>query len=409
MTLNDLATLVCTKVNQNEPEDLAACKLFAGKRYEMIWNDQLWKDSIIDWTYTLPAAGTTYTVNSIWLPTRQHLILPATFDKVLAVRTDTRKLNIQSAEVYYRADYDVFQNQGMMVEYLVLPPAVWEFDLVQAVQLQIAAGDNGKAANVDMLEADGSTVARTALALVGTPPGVNFFDRGFRADAITKIATLSAVSVNAGPLLTNSATLPHLFTFYDVNNNVLLTITLQVGGFVQVPANSTQYSYDATAKTALPTAAQQGGNITATSGGFLGPGQEILNFGISVNGTLIYTLQPGDLAAVRRQRIALIGSIDVPAPTIRVLGKSKPNTFTGDNDSTALSGVDNCLLAIVEYDMLKRERQYAKAQSVLAEFQLLLDQLKQQEVVQTAHQKQIKPEDGYGNPYDLWAHPPLTF
>src|SRR5205823_15065429 len=107
MQLSDIANVVCTKLNQLEVEDTAAAKLFAARRYEMIWQDQLWKDSVIDWTYTLPAVGTPYLSTSQWLPTKQILILPAAFDKVLAVRTGSRRMNVQSEEIFFRSDVDV--------------------------------------------------------------------------------------------------------------------------------------------------------------------------------------------------------------------------------------------------------------------------------------------------------------
>lgn len=408
MTLSDLATLVCTKINQNEDEDLAACKLFLQRRYEMIWQDQLWKDSLIDWTYTLPDAGAAYAPDSIWLPTKQRLILPVQFDRVIAVRTDTRSLNVQTPEIFYRTNFDSFQNQGTMLDFLCLPPCVWEFDFANIISLHYAGLSAAVNITADILEADGATVTRSTASLSagGSEHNNNYtVDTGSRIDSFSKQASSQQILIGAGPTLLNSCatTGSHTFTFYDASSTLLQTSTVAYGDEVMYPYLATQFKIDGGVSVAITGATTFAGVITITDIGIF------QTAAYADRAVTAVTLKTTDLVAPRRQRIQIVGAIDTPAPTIRVLGKSKPNTFTDDNDSTALTGVDNCLLAVAEYDMLKRERQYAKAQSVMQEFQLLLGQLKQQEVVQMANNKRIIPEDGYGNPYDMYSHPPLSF
>jgi hypothetical protein len=64
-------------------------------------------------------------------------------------------------------------------------------------------------------------------------------------------------------------------------------------------------------------------------------------------------------------RIKLIPTPD-DAGTLYVLGKLKWVEL-GDSDSPALNSADNALLSYAEHDMLKRARQYGKAQVMLQE------------------------------------------
>jgi len=66
-------------------------------------------------------------------------------------------------------------------------------------------------------------------------------------------------------------------------------------------------------------------------------------------------------------RIKLIPTPD-KAGTLYVLGKLKWVELA-DSDSPALNGADNALMAYAEHDMLKRARQYGKAQAMLMEAQ----------------------------------------
>jgi hypothetical protein len=110
----------------------------------------------------------------------------------------------------------------------------------------------------------------------------------------------------------------------------------------------------------------------------------------------VISLQAADTAAKLRQRIRLIQIPDA-SMTLRVLGKRTAPSFSNDLDVPALSGVENCLLAFAQGDMLQRERHYAKANALYQEAQILLGQLKEQEVVQQAHNMRIIPEGGYGD------------
>lgn len=311
MTLLDMANFVCSKVNQTEAEDVLACKGFLQRRFEMLWSDQLWKDSLFEYTQTLSSSG--YLVTSTWLPVKKILLLPTAITRVVAVRTNTRKLDVERSETFYRSDFDSFAGQGATAQYRLLPPVVWEMDVVQAVRFY-AGDDTGTAMVLTYLASDGVTITRWNDVL----QGYNTFNFS-RVDRWSKAASAGAIT----------------------------TINFSDDGF-----------------------------------GF---------------GSSVISLGAAETNALTRQRIHLLGTVPEGA-VIRVLGKTKAPLFTADGDEPGLTGVENCLLAFVQGDMLQRERQYGKAQALQQEGALLLEQLKGQEVVQQSHNQRIVPEGGYGCP-----------
>lgn len=140
MTFAEMVEFVTVKVNQTEAEDEAACESFLTLRHKMVWNDQLWKDSLCMFTQDIDMA-TAYTASSTWLPTKSVLLLPTVIEKPLAVRTGERRLNVQRPEVYFRADYDYFSKQGMVNEFFLLSPCVWELDTADVLTLNVEAND----------------------------------------------------------------------------------------------------------------------------------------------------------------------------------------------------------------------------------------------------------------------------
>lgn len=126
MTLAEMAAHVCGKINQSEPNDMAACKGYLKMRHELVWNDQLWKDSLYAYEYTLNTTG--YTADKSWMPLKQIMLVRPEIQKVVAVRTAARKLNVQASTQFYRADFNAFAHSGSTVDFEVLSRCVWEFD-----------------------------------------------------------------------------------------------------------------------------------------------------------------------------------------------------------------------------------------------------------------------------------------
>lgn len=85
----------------------------------------------------------------------------------------------------------------------------------------------------------------------------------------------------------------------------------------------------------------------------------------------------------------------MPRPTadvsLRALVKRKCIELTEDGDSPEINGVENCLMAFAQADMLQRARAYAKADAVVGEASALLKQLKTVAVAQEANLNRIVP------------------
>jgi hypothetical protein len=189
MTLAEQSSFVCVKVNQTEVEDIAACKEFLKRRAQMLWADQLWKDSLVEFTQVLSPTG--YVSDSTWLPTKGVLLLPTTIERVIAVRSDTGKLNVQSGEFYYRRDFDVFAATGTPLEYTLLPPCVWEWDTIY----NFREANNGMITpadfTIDFLDTDGTTITH----VVSDDPNLSFDT--FRLDAVSIVPNAEVVLLDA--------------------------------------------------------------------------------------------------------------------------------------------------------------------------------------------------------------------
>jgi hypothetical protein len=81
-----------------------------------------------------------------------------------------------------------------------------------------------------------------------------------------------------------------------------------------------------------------------------------------------------------------------PIP-LTILGKKKIRPLVADTDAPMISGIDNALIKYGTADMLKRQRQYGKAQLETGEGDRLLAVARDAETNQTARVMRITPED----------------
>lgn len=407
MTLAEMAAHVCGKVNQQETGDLTACKGFLAVKHETIWNEALWKDSLVEYTQTLSPTG--YTVASTWLPTLGILLLPSIIQRVVAVRNDSRRLNVQRPEFYYRQDFDSFGATGTPADFVLLPPCVWQTQSAQVWRLAIGdAGDAGTAAQADLLDADGVGVTRYALTLANTPLSLTSTTR---IDTLSKTADSNGAaylrSSATATLVNNSADTRDFYISEAIPPVAASITTLAPGASAQINPDAYIWSVltgaglgDYSDYSAIPLAGRFIGTVT-----YAGVG----SWAFDQSTGLVLTIPAADSAAPRRQRIRLV-SIPTASQVIRVLGKRVCPEFTNDNDEPGMNCMEDALLTFAQADMLERERQYGKAQAKKAEAVALIDQLKRIETVQQAHNVRFIPEDGYGNT-DMWNQgaQPLTF
>ena len=165
MNLTELATHVCEQCGMNDAGDIAASKMFIQRRLEMIWQQQLWRVSLIEAVLTVNMDGTTNLDDTIWIPSRGTLVLPPDIDSVMGVRTNTHALNVASLESYYRNNSNLLDMQGDPTEFQILAPVIWEFTTLAKIY---AFGATGSALNVSY-SANGVTKTNSTLTPPTTP------------------------------------------------------------------------------------------------------------------------------------------------------------------------------------------------------------------------------------------------
>ena len=127
MTLEQMADYVCRKTRQTDAESVSDCKAFVRRRYEMIYNDQLWRDSLYGYDFTLAVTGvvsesapnnTTQGAAGIWF-------LPDICDKLVALRSVGNEMGVRSEEELFRMDLDAYAQTGTPVDFILMRPAVF--------------------------------------------------------------------------------------------------------------------------------------------------------------------------------------------------------------------------------------------------------------------------------------------
>jgi hypothetical protein len=104
----------------------------------------------------------------------------------------------------------------------------------------------------------------------------------------------------------------------------------------------------------------------------------------------------GSTGFVPRQRIRVYPKPGNSAAAVNftALVKRKVRSLTLDGDVSQLPGLDNCLMAFAQADMLQHDRQYGKAQVVQQEALALFEQFKRLEVAQQADNMRFIPDVG---------------
>lgn len=314
MTLGDMAAFVCAKVRQQDTTALARCKEFLARRYVMIWDDQLWKDSLfrLEFTFRMDVVGAASMLaygnyfsrdGGVWQ-------LPPSVDRVLALRKTNDAVPVNDQFRLYRETLDAFAETGEPVAFHPLPPAVADLSgslsgvESEGVTLNSNAADGAVAVRVRYIDLDGEEQV-TDINL----PAAGGYSAVFDPQAILSMSKPAT------------------------NEDVEVILDSEV----------------------------------------------VATFGAQ------------ETNAKKRARVRLM-PMPVDNVDLAALVKVRAQLLSDDGDEPALRGIENCLLAFAQMDMLQRARQYGKAQLVGQEAVALLDQLKRIEVVQEAQSTQIVPE-----------------
>ena len=129
MTLTKMIDWICTKVGQTDTESKADCRIFIEQRWEYLWDNALWKDSLVQYNYTHdPATGN--------LEAAGITLLPSGIERVVAVRETNRSLHPTNWETVFRGNYDRFNEEGTSIEYFTEAPTCWADPLGKTIELQ---------------------------------------------------------------------------------------------------------------------------------------------------------------------------------------------------------------------------------------------------------------------------------
>jgi hypothetical protein len=388
MNLSELATPICAEVRQTDAASVAFCKLALTRWMRTIWNKALWKDSLVAFEQILSPDD--YAATSTWLPTKGVLLCPTIIDRVVAARLDSRRLMPQRQDFYYCIDYDTFAASGQATEFVLLPKCVWEFDTATAIKaIRNSIGDNAAVLSVETLNSDGIDIDSQSLTLVNTGTVIATTER---VDSATKLATTGSVIVGT------------LAGITCVNNlNVSVTFTADTGGVVVLAAGASGVCPSTNSTTMITATWISGSDFATFTGNTFGTAtlnsDGDISYDSSALGSLSYTsvatIAATSQSASKRDRIRLL-QIPVAETTIRVLGKRTMPTFENDLDVVPLTGAEGCLGAFAQASMLRRERQYGKAQAMLQEALSMLDLLIDNETVQQANHSIVMPASGFG-------------
>lgn len=396
MTLSDLTTQVSTVTGFVEDDDISAIKNFLTAKHRLMWNHQLWKDSLVEYNVTLSPDD--YTPDKVWLPTAGVLLLPPTIQKVLAVRSSDYHMNVQRQEYYYRIDYNAFAAQGSPYEFVVLPPCVWQMDgLGELLAVLSNAEDISQVITTDMLKGDGVSYLRYLLT-------TSALETYFNLDVAAYAAKIPPCFTNQiGAIIKPTGNGAFTMKVVDYPTTVLTNNDVASATFSTVNTDGNTVDYVVAAGESETVQGRMTSvwiglsSITQTpfGGTFTWDG---MNVSFAITPYTLCEMLATDVAAPKRQRIRFVQIPNVPT-TVRVLGKRNPPSFSNDSDEPAITGCEDYLIAFASAQMWERARQFSKKQLLMAEADALLGDLVKQETVQQAHHVQIVPENGMGGDY----------
>jgi hypothetical protein len=203
MNLAALAAYVCGKVRANDPNSIALCKGFLSARYQMIWDNDLWRDSLVILTATLDP---TNAANNNGLDAIGVWLLPAIAEKVIAVRDHSRGYTVTSPEEYFQNDLDDFQVSGTALSFYILPRCVLAWGTQQPPLYAVngtlggAAQDVGQTCHARSVDSS-SNVLDLDLTFTATSNvnGIGITSNLIELTSFTKQVTAGPVSVMTQP------------------------------------------------------------------------------------------------------------------------------------------------------------------------------------------------------------------
>jgi hypothetical protein len=153
MTRAELVDFVCEKVGKTDAYAKARCGKFLAIRYAMLWNLQLWADSL---------GMVTFNANA------NPVIMPWQFDRVVEIRSGGVRLSVTDQSTLFAYDPAIFEETGVPMQFVVEAPSGTQV-APASTQLAIVSSnntDNGKGIYIRGVRDDGIFVDET-LQLTG--------------------------------------------------------------------------------------------------------------------------------------------------------------------------------------------------------------------------------------------------
>jgi hypothetical protein len=153
MTRAELVDFVCRKVGKSDSFARETCGRFLAARYSMLWNVQLWADSL---------GMVTFEANA------NPVIMPWQFDRVVEIRSGGVRLNVTEQSTLFVYDPAIFEATGVPMQFVVEAPSGTQI-APASTELAIVSSnntDNGKGIYIRGIRDDGIFVDET-LQLTG--------------------------------------------------------------------------------------------------------------------------------------------------------------------------------------------------------------------------------------------------
>lgn len=160
MTLAEMADFVCGKVRQEDATSVLRAKAYLARRYAMIYNGELWKDSLwgYDFSYDTTDLNTdpvnilynALPFGNVYAVRRGAWLFPAAVDKVLALRATDGPLPVTSEQDFYRITLDAFAEAGAAMNFFQMPKIVAYADSVSDTNDDSTVLAGGAAVDVNL-------------------------------------------------------------------------------------------------------------------------------------------------------------------------------------------------------------------------------------------------------------------
>lgn len=108
MTKAEIADFVCGKMEKTDAESIARCQSFIERRYEMIWNNSLWQESLVAVTIPVEAESAEVTLDS-------------SIEFPVAARIGGQELLPVDYQTVFQVDAEWFDRTGVTVGFVILP------------------------------------------------------------------------------------------------------------------------------------------------------------------------------------------------------------------------------------------------------------------------------------------------